>query len=71
MYKQKIHFVVDESLDIENHLIGLWTYANKTHLLMPGQAQRYKKLSKLSPAARKRFLKKELRGGIRRPRKKC
>jgi hypothetical protein len=60
MKKQIVRFVVDEELDIENHLIGLWQYKNKFHALAPGQKEKYKKLSKLSLTAQKRFLRNEL-----------
>jgi hypothetical protein len=58
--KQIVRFVVDEDLDIENHLIGLWVGKNKFHALPPTQSEKYEKLLKLSPARRKRFIAKEL-----------
>ncbi len=61
MKKQIVRFVVDENLDIENHLIGLWTYTHKTHSLVPKENERYEKLLKLSPVGRKRFIAKELK----------
>jgi len=60
MKKQIVRFVVDEDLDIENHLIGLWTYKEKLHSLVPKENERYERLLRLSPAARKRFVAKEL-----------
>ena len=60
MNKQIVRFVVDEDLDIENHLIGLWSYQKKLHSLVPASNARYETLAKLSPAQRKRFVAKEL-----------
>lgn len=60
MRKQIVRFVVDKDLDIENHLIGLWTYRKKIHSLVPAINERYEKLARLSPAGKKRFIAKEL-----------
>lgn len=70
MKKHIVRFVVDEDLDIENHLIGLWTYTHQTHSLVPKESERYKKLLKLSPAGRKRFIAKELAWRYSPPKKK-
>ncbi len=60
MQKQVVRFVVNEDLDIENHLINLWTYKNKNHSFTAKQSERYEKLLKLSPAAQRRFIAKEI-----------
>ncbi len=60
MQKQIVRFVVDKDLDIENHLINLWTYKNKNHPFTARQSERYEKLLKLSPAAQRRFIAKEI-----------
>jgi hypothetical protein len=60
MQKQVVRFVVNEDLDIENHLINLWTYKNKNHSFTAKQSERYEKLLKLSPAAQRRFIVKEI-----------
>jgi hypothetical protein len=59
--KRIIRFVVDEALDIDNHLIRLWTYQNGVRALNPKEIERCKKLLPLSPVARRRFMRKELK----------
>ena len=61
MKKTIIRFVVDEELDIENHLIRLWTYEQNIHLLNQKEVERCEKLLLLSPAWRRRYMRKELR----------
>jgi len=70
MKKQIVRFVINEDLDIENHLIGLWTYKKKLHSLVPASSERYEKLAKLTPAKRKRFVAKELAWRYSPPKKK-
>ena len=68
--KQIVRFVVDKNLDIENHLIGLWTYKNQLHSLTPKFSERYEKLLALSPGARKRSIAKELEWRYSPPKKR-
>ena len=70
MKKQIVRFVVNKDLDIQNHLIGIWTYKNKLHSLVPKESERYEMLSKLSTAGRKRFISKELAWRYSPPKKK-
>lgn len=48
MKKQIVKFVVDKNLDIENHLIGLNTYKDKTHSGTYSKNEKFDKLLKLS-----------------------
>jgi hypothetical protein len=70
MKKQIVNFVIDKDLDIENHLIGLWTYEKKLHSLVSASNERYEKLIKLSLAKRKRFIAKSLDWRYSGPKKK-
>jgi hypothetical protein len=68
--KQIVRFVVDEDLDIRNHLDRILTYKRQLHSFTSSSAERYEKLLKLSPAGRKRFITKELAWRYSPPKKK-
>ena len=58
--KQAVRFVVDKELDVSNHIIGIWTYKNRLHSLVPTKNERYEKLLKLSPRGQRAFISKEI-----------
>lgn len=58
--KQKIKFVIDKKLDIQNHLIGVDTYRRKLHSYTQDKNERYEKLLKLSESGRKKFISNEI-----------
>ncbi|TSA56381.1 hypothetical protein D4R42_03600 [bacterium] len=60
MKSPHIKFVVDQRLDIENHLIGVQSYKAKLHSSHKKQNKRYEKLLKLSVRERRNFIKKEI-----------
>lgn len=60
MKSPHIKFVIDQKLDIENHLIGVQSYKEKLHSGHKKQSKRYEKLLKLSVKERRNFIKKEI-----------
>jgi hypothetical protein len=62
MKSPHIKFVIDQKLDIENHLIGVQSYKEKLHSGHKKQSKRYEKLLKLSVRERRNFIKKEISG---------
>jgi len=57
-----IKFVIDQRLDIENHLIRVQSYKVKLHSGHKRQNERYEKLLKLSVRERRNLIKKEISG---------
>jgi hypothetical protein len=68
--KQIVRFVVDEDLDIRNHLDRILTYKQQLHSFTSSSTERYEKLLKLSPAGQERFITKELAWRYSPPKKK-
>jgi len=62
MKSPHIKFVINQKLDIENHLIGVQSYKEQLHSRHKKQNKRYEKLLKLSVKARRNFIKKEISG---------
>lgn len=62
MESPHVKFVIDQKLDIENHLIGVRSYKAKLHSGHKDKNERYEKLLKLSEKRRKDFIKKEISG---------
>lgn len=62
MKSSHIKFVIDQKLDIENHLIGVQSYKEKLHSRHKRINKRYEKLLKLSVVKRRSFIKKEISG---------
>jgi hypothetical protein len=60
MKSPHIKFVIDQKLDIENHLIGMQSYKEKLHSRHKERNKRYEKLLKLSAKERRNFIKKEI-----------
>jgi len=60
MKSPHIKFVIDQKLDIENHLIQVQSYKRKLHSHYKKQNKRYEKLLKLSEKERRNFIKKEI-----------
>ncbi len=58
--KQTVKFVIDENLDIKNHLIGLNVYKSKLHSGTQQKQEKYEKLLKMPDLKRISFLKKDL-----------
>lgn len=58
--KQKIIFVIDKKLDIENHLIGLRSYQKKLHSYTQNTIERNERLLKLPETERKKEIAKEI-----------
>ncbi|MDD3488047.1 MAG: hypothetical protein PHH35_01715 [Candidatus Pacebacteria bacterium] len=59
MKNPKITFIIDKKLDIENHLIGMYSYKDKLHT-RTNKNERYEKLLKLTPKQRIDFIQKEI-----------
>ena len=55
-----VKFVIDQKLDIENHLIGVQSYKEKLPSGHKKRNKRYEKLLKLSAKERRNFIKKEI-----------
>ena len=60
MKSPHVEFIINQRLDIENHLIGMCSYRDKLHSRTKRKNERYEKLLKLSPKERINFIKKEL-----------
>jgi len=60
MKSPHVKFVIDQKLDIENHLIGMHSYKQKLHSGHKKRNKRYEKLLKLSIRERRNFIKKEI-----------
>lgn len=60
MKSPHVKFVIDQKLDIENHLIGMYSYRDKLHSRTKKKHERYEKLLKLSSKERINFIKKDL-----------
>jgi len=60
MKSPHVKFVIDQKLDIENHLIGMHSYKEKLHSGHKKRSERYEKLLKLSVKERRNFIKKEI-----------
>jgi len=58
--KTIVRFIVDEKLDISNHLIIIGTYKSKFHSMVSSQNERYEKLAKLSPRGQRISIEREL-----------
>jgi hypothetical protein len=55
-----VEFVINQRLDTENHLIGMYSYRDKLHSKTKKKNKRYEKLLKLSPKERINFIRKEI-----------
>jgi hypothetical protein len=62
MKSPHVEFVINQRLDIENHLIGMHSYKQKLHSGHKKRNKRYEKLLKLSVKERRNFIKKEISG---------
>ena len=60
MKKQIVKFVIDKNLDIQNHLIGLDTYKNKTHSRAQQKNEKMNILLKLSKSKQKISIAKDI-----------
>ena len=60
MKSSHVEFIINQRLDIENHLIGMYSYRDKLHSRTKRKNERYEKLLKLSTKERINFIKKEL-----------
>lgn len=58
--KPKVKFVISRKLDIENHLIGVNSYAKKLHSFYQKKNERYERLLILPLSERKKEISKEI-----------